>query len=46
MLVYIHNQTERAHLTAGALGIHLNIDHKSYGGTESLRAMVEDEIDD
>ncbi len=44
MLVYIHNPTERAHLTACALGIHLNIDHKSYGGTESLRAMVEDEI--
>lgn len=39
-----HNPTERAHLTACALGIHLNIRHESYGGTESLLAMVGDEI--
>ncbi|AGH16086.1 hypothetical protein VPKG_00049 [Vibrio phage pYD21-A] len=41
---YKHNATERAHLTSCALGIHLNIRHESYGGTRSLRAMVEDEI--
>lgn len=44
MLDYIHNPTERAHLTACALGIHLNVNYESYGGTESLRAMVDDVI--
>jgi len=44
MLEHARNPVERAHLTACALGIHLNIAHESYGGTESIRVMVDDEI--
>lgn len=41
---YKHNPTERAHLAACALGINLNVRHESYGGTESLLAMVDEEV--
>ena len=44
MLKYSHDPVERAHITACALGINLNIDFQSYGGTQSVRAMVGDEI--
>ena len=44
MLEYKHNPAERAQLVACALGIHLNINHESYGGTESVIAMVDDVI--
>lgn len=44
MLEYKHNPTERAQLTACALGINLNIDYDSYGGTESVVAMVDDVV--
>lgn len=40
----IHNPAERAAMTATALGIHLNLAHESYGGTDSVRAMVDDKI--
>lgn len=44
MLKYSHDPVERAHITACALGINLNIDFQSYGGEKSIRAMVGDEI--
>lgn len=39
MLREIHNPVERALYTSCALGVHLNIDYESYGGTESIRCM-------
>lgn len=41
---YKYNTFERALNCSLALGIHLNIDYQSYGGTESLRAMIGDEV--
>jgi hypothetical protein len=44
MIEYVHNPTERANITACALGINLNIDYESYGGTESITAMMGEDI--
>ena len=44
LLRYAHNPTERASITACALGIHLNYASESYGGTDSILAMKEDKI--